>query len=355
MITGSISRSFQQDTAIIANGKQWAVLIAFLAILLLLPHLPLFSSAPVLGLINGIGVAIIAVTGLQILTGYCGQFSMGPSALVGVGAYTCAILTAKWGWGFMPALLASGFAAALVGFAFGIPSLRVKGFYLALSTIALQFIFVFLVEHGPHEVTGNIDGLQVPTARLPDWLGGMAIDSAEGKYYLILAFVLLGLFLATNLVRTNAGRAFIVVRDNELAAQAIGVNPFRYKLLAFFISSLYAGVAGALYTQLSLFIAPGDFTLTTSIWYVAMLITGGMGTISGVVFGSVLLNVLLFLGPRYGPQLTSVFPQLSDGAVYAGLNLLLALVIILFLVFQPHGVAHWWKSVSSRFSRRYLQ
>jgi branched-chain amino acid transport system permease protein len=298
---------------------------------------PLFLSRTWLSVANVIMITIVAVTGLNILTGYCGQLSIGHAGFMAVGAYTSVILTTRFGVPYLAALPLAGIAAGLVGVVFGTPSLRVKGFYLAISTLAAQFIILWVASHWT-AVTNGTEGLAVPAITI----FGFTIRSQASKFYLILPVVALVVFFAKNLARTRTGRAFVAIRDNDLAAEVMGVNLFRYKLLAFFIGCFFAGLAGSLFSQWAGIITPESFPLTNSILYIGILIIGGMGTAVGPIFGVVFIELLNQTVIHLSPALSRAYPRLSSGFSVGLAPIIFGSVIILFLVFEPRGLAHRW-------------
>ena len=261
---GTYDESYAQDMAIVRTRLQWILLIGGLIFLF---SLPLFAGGRWLNLLNLIGISLIAVHGLNILTGYCGQISLGQAAFMAVGAYTSGVLTAKLGFSFWAALPCAALSAGIVGLIFGLPSLRVKGFYLAMATLAAQFIIPSLISHPLEGITEGIHTLIVP----PPKVGGIVCTSPQSMFYIIIPIAVVMTFFAKNLVRTGVGRAFVAIRDNDLAAEVQGVNVFGYKLLAFFICSAYAGVAGSLWAHWMRAINPDHFSLMDSIWYVGMM------------------------------------------------------------------------------------
>ena len=308
--------------AIVRTRTQWVILLAFLAFLF---TCPVFFDDRILTILTIIGITVISVHGLNILTGYCNQVSLGHVGFMAVGAYTSAILTAKLGLSFWAALPCAALAAGLVGIIFGLPSLRVKGFYLILATVAAYFIIMWVILQ-LYGVTGGIDGLAVPRPEI----FGFVLKSKASYFYLVMAFACLGTFFAKNLVRTRVGRAFIAIRDNELAAEVMGVNLWSYKLLAFFIGCVYAGVAGSLLVHYYAFATVDQFPFMNSVWYLGMLIVGGMGSTTGAILGAVSLKLLDELVIIVGPTLSAVVsPQAA-----ASLGLIMrGLVIIIFLIF----------------------
>lgn len=342
---GTYDESYAEDMAIVRTRLQWIILIGGL---ILLASLPLFVGGRWLNLLSLIGISLIAVHGLNILTGYCGQMSLGQAAFMAVGAYTSGLLTAKLGFSFWAALPCAALSAGIVGLIFGLPSLRVKGFYLAMATLAAQFIIPSLISNPLEGITGGIHSLIVPAPRV----GDIACKSAQSMFYIIIPMAVLMTFFAKNLVRTGVGRAFIAIRDNDLAAEVQGVNVFRYKLLAFFICSVYAGVAGSLWAHWMRAINPSHFTLMDSIWYAGMMIVGGMGSTAGAVFGVAFLRILDESTKVFVMWLTGIFPVWGSFLQAALGPIVYGLVIILFIVLEPRGLAHRWEMFKASYRLR---
>ncbi len=335
---GTFQENYRQDMAIFHSGLQWGWL---LALLLLLFSCPYFFSDRQLTIMTMIGISVISVLGLNILTGYCGQISIGHAGFMAVGAYTSAILTAKLGWPFLAALPCAALAAGMAGLIFGLPSLRIKGFYLIMATIAAQFIIIWVILQ-LRNVTGGGDGLAVPR---PEILG-FAFKSKASYYYLVMIIACSATYLAVNIARTRAGRAFVAIRDNELAAEVMGISLWSYKLQAFFIGCVYAGVAGSLLVHYFAFASPELFPFMDSVWYLGMLIVGGMGSIPGAILGAVALKLLDELVTIVGPILSAAV------AAQAAASLALiarGMVIILFLIFEPRGLDHRWGMIKAYF------
>ena len=329
--------SYARDMAIFRTKTHWAMLLLLFIILFTAPgYLPNYW----LGVINLIFITIIAATGLNILTGYCGQLSIGHAGFIAAGAYTSAVLTNSLGLPFLVGLISAGLLSGLIGVLFGLPSLRVKGFYLAISTIAAQFIIIWVINHWSG-VTGGFVGMSVPPAEI----GGFQFISQSSKYFLILSLTIMVIFFAKNLVRTRVGRAFVAIRDNDLAAEVMGIDLFRYKLLAFFIGCFLAGIAGALLAHCKYgFLNAEYFSLTESILFVGMIIIGGLGTTVGPIFGVILIRLLdEMLRMEFVPMLESTFKALPAGWASGLAPLIFGLVIILFLILEPRGLAHRWQ------------
>jgi len=331
---GTRNYNYAQDMAIFRTKTHWALLLALLVILF---TAPLYCGNYWLSVANLIGITIIAATGLNILTGYCGQLSIGHAGFIAVGAYTSAVLTNRLELPFLVGLICAGLTAGLIGMIFGIPSLRVKGFYLAISTIAAQFIIIWVINHWT-SVTGGFMGISVPPASI----GGITFISQSSQFYLIMVITLLVVFLAKNLARTRAGRAFVAIRDNDLAAQVMGINLFRYKLLAFFIGCFLAGIAGSLLAHWIGFMNAENFTLMDSILYIGMIIIGGLGTTTGPIFGVIFIRMLQQGITFIAPVLESTF-DLPAGFTTGIGPMVFGLAIVLFLILEPRGLAHRWQ------------
>ena len=280
----------------------------------------------------------LAALGLNILTGYTGQLSLGTAAFMAVGAFAAYNFMLRVPG--MPVLLAfvlAGLTAALVGIVFGLPSLRIKGFYLAVATLAAQFFIEWaLVKFGWFS---NYNPSGVITAQ-PIVILGYAFDTPRSKYLLTLAIVALLGLAAKNMARTETGRTFMAVRDMDIAAEVIGIQIFKVKLLAFAISSFYCGVAGALWAYAYLgTVEPAAFTLDRSFQILFMVIVGGVGTVLGSFLGAafiVLIPILLNVGAHFVPGL--------NRDVLSNLELVLfGAMIIFFLVVEPHGLARLWQ------------
>ena len=331
---GTRNYDYARDMAVLRTKTHWALFIGLLVIVF---TAPLYLGNYWLGVSNLIGITIIAIIGLNILIGYCGQLSIGHAGFMAVGAYTTAILTGKLGFPFLAGLICSGFSAGLIGLIFGLPSVRVKGFYLAITTIAAQFIIIWVINHWA-PVTGGFVGMSVPTVSI----GGFVFKTETSQFYLIMVITAICVFFAKNLARGRVGRAFIAVRDNDLAAEVMGINLLYYKLLAFFIGCFLAGIAGALFAHWAGFLNAENFTLTDSILYIGMVIIGGLGTTIGPILGVVLIR-LLQQGIMYiSPVLESTFPALPAGFTSGIGPMVFGLVIILFLILEPRGLAHRW-------------
>ncbi len=338
MRIGSAKQSYTADAALFDTTTQRAWIGVAAAVLVVFPFA---ASEYWLYLACLIAINVASACGLNILTGYTGLVSMGQAAFMGLGAYTVAILETRLGTPFALNLLAGGVVAMLGGIVVGIPSLRVKGLYLAISTIAASVLAHFLFAN--LAITGGTTGLSLPPARL----GGVALDTSFRLYWLIVPVAALMLLGAANLFRTRIGRAFIAIRDRDISAEVLGIPLLRYKLLSFGLSSFYAGVAGGLWAYFFRVVTPESFPLIMSIFFLAAIIVGGMGSILGSILGAVFMTLVpellkivmgwLPLGPEAGAMLSPV-RTIVFGALIVG-----------FLIFEPHGLAEVWRRV-----RRYF-
>ncbi len=340
--SGTRNYTYAQDMAILRTKTHWVLLIGFLVLLFAAPG---YLGNYWLGVANLIGITLIAATGLNILIGYCGQLSIGHAGFIAVGAYTAAILTNRLELPFLVGLIGAGFTAGFIGLIFGIPSVRVKGFYLAITTIAAQFIIIWVINHWS-AVTGGFIGIKVPYASI----GGFVFQSEASQFYLIMSIAILATFFAKNIARTRVGRAFIAIRDNDLAAEVMGINLFYYKLLAFFIGCFLAGIAGALLAHWIGFVNAEQFSLVESILYIGMIIIGGLGTTLGPILGVVFIRLLQqILTVEFVPFLERTFTALPSGFATGVTPMLFGLAIVLFLILEPRGLAHRWMLFKSAY------
>lgn len=334
--------NYPQDMAIVRTGAQWVLLIGFLAVLF---TLPVYMGNYWLSVFSLIGITLIAAMGLNILVGYCGQLSIGHAGFIAVGAYTSAILTNRFEVPFLVGLITAGLVSGLIGIIFGLPSVRVKGFYLAITTIAAQFIIIWVINHWA--ITGGFNGISVPYANI----GSFEFASRTSQFYLVIVITIIAVFIAKNIARTKVGRAFIAIRDNDLAAEVMGVNLLYYKLLAFFIGCFFAGIAGSLLAHTTYTINAEQFSFADSILYVGMIIIGGLGTTLGPVLGVVLIVMLqkVLLPVYMVPFLESTFTGLPAGFASGIGPMVFGIILVLFLVLEPRGMAHRWSLLKAAY------
>ncbi len=309
--------------------------------------IPMVMTDYYISIINLVSIAVVGALGLNILVGYTGQISIGHAAFMSVGAYTAANLATKLDWPFWLTLPAGGLMAAIIGLFVGLPSLRVKGLYLAIATLAAQFIIEWVINHTP-AISG---GVQASIAVPPPTIFGKKLATQSSMYYFLMIIMTIAIIAALNLTRSRIGRAFIAIRDQDIAAEIIGINVYRYKLLAFGISSFYAGVAGVMYTYYLGIANYEMFQLPISIDYLAMIIIGGLGSILGSIFGAIFITILPFVVRVF---METVGVYFVDGVylaqVIAQMRLVLfGALIIFFLVVEPDGLNKLWQNIRNYF------
>ena len=289
-----------------------------MAIILLLLA-PLFLGKYTIFLLSLLAVYALVSLGLNLLMGYTGQIAAGHAGFLALGAYFTAIMGENLPWLPCPILLLfAGIFTGIIGFLLGIPILRLKGFYIAMATLAFGVVVSEVILQWS-SLTGGDDGFSVPTARI----AGFAFDSDYKLYYLIIPITLMMTILAKNLVNGYIGRAFIGLRESEVAAQTIGIDLARYKTIAFAISAFYTGVAGGLFAYLITYLSPDAFTIELSVDFIAMIVIGGMGSILGSIIGAVILT---------GMQ--QILAGLLDLQI-----LIFGIALIVFMIFMPRGIS----------------
>ena len=342
---GVFKTTYEADLALyplpIARVAVAAVAALFVVVL------PLSVHEYYLSIVNLVSIAVIGALGLNILVGYTGQISIGHGAFMSVGAYTAANVAVRLDWPFWVSLPLGGLMAAAVGAVVGIPSLRIKGLYLAIATLAGQLIIEWIINH----VTWISGGIQASIEVPRPVLAGAVIDTQREMYFFLLGFVVLALVGTLNLVRSRVGRAFVAVRDHDIAAELIGIDIFRYKLLAFAISAFYAGVTGVLYTYYLGVANYEQYQIVTSIDYLAMIIIGGLGSVLGSVFGAVFVTmlpiVIRYTMEAFGDLFFS--PQTVLNTIPNLRLILFGFLIIVFLVVEPEGLNRLWRNIRNYF------
>lgn len=274
----------------------------------------------------------IAVLGLNLLTGYSGQISLGHSVFFGVGAYTSAILIVNHDWPYLATIPVGAAVCFAVGFLVGIPALRLEGLYLALLTLGLAVAFPPLLRRF-ESLTGGVQGKNIRSSTIdaPSWL---PFDRDQYLYFLVLIVTVVLFVLARNLVRSRVGRALTALRDNEIPAKTMGIYPARYKTLVFAVSAMYAGIAGVLYSYVIRFVAPTSFLLTLSIILLAAMVVGGLATISGAIFGGIFIQFV----PFYAEEINQGLSEFVFGVI----------IIVLMLV-MPGGFMEGFRRIRNRF------
>ena len=343
--SGVLKTTYEADMALyplpIARWTVAAIAVLFFVVL------PLVLHEYYLSIVNLVSIACIGALGLNILVGYTGQISVGHGAFMSVGAYTAANFAVRMGAPWPVNLLAGGLMAAIVGAIVGIPSLRIKGLYLAIATLAGQLIIEWTINH----VTFISGGVQASIEVPPPEIFGYRLASQTQMYFFLLIFVALAVVGTMNLVRSRIGRAFVAIRDHDIAAQIIGIDVFRYKLLAFAVSSFYAGVTGVLYTYYFGIANYEAFQIVVSIDYLAMIIIGGLGSVLGSILGAIFVTMLpiairLLMEPLAGLFFSS--GELSS--IVASTRLVLfGCLIIFFLVVEPEGLNRLRRNIRNYF------
>ncbi|MFV0281663.1 MAG: branched-chain amino acid ABC transporter permease [Rhodoblastus sp.] len=309
-------------------GVRRAIFVGLLAIALVLP---MFTKNFVVFQYTQTMVYAIAILGLNLLTGFNGQFSLGHSAFYAVGAYTAAIMMEHMGVNYIWTLPAAGVICFVLGFLFGLPALRLEGIYLALATFALAAATPQILKLSPLEHwTGGVQGIVITKPNAPF---GLPLNQDQWLYYFTLLVGVILYICATNLVTSRAGRAMMAIRDNPIAARSMGINTSLYKASAFGLSALYTGIAGALGAIIVQFVAPDSFTLTLSIGFLVGLVVGGVGWLPGALFGGAFL---LFV-----PNIAESVSKGLSGAIYG-------LLLIAIIYVMPSGLAGFVQMIVER-------
>ena len=305
--------------------------------------LPLILGEYYIYLMNLVGVAIIGSVALDILCGFCGQLSLGHAAFLGIGAYSYGILHMTLHIGCVFSLLLAGLVGALVSLLIGVPSLRLKGIYIAIMSMGFVFIIDETIRYF-RGWTNGVEGFRV--SRIID-LGFVELNSGKvGFYYFIYTLVILIVVASRFLLDSKLGRAFTSIRDSDTAAEVSGINLLFYKVLAFAISSFVASIAGGLMAIIVGTITPEDFNIWLSINYLVMLVVGGMGTVYGAVIGAASIALL----PEGITGVRDAF--LPPGTNIAVLQYLIyGLIVLVFIVFEPHGIYGRWLVIKSYFKK----
>jgi len=342
---GVFKTSYASDMALYPLPiAKWTVAVLALLFVVIIP---LTMQEYYLSILNLIFIAIVGALGLNILVGYTGQISIGHGAFMSVGAYTAANLAVPLGLPFWITLPAGGLMAALIGVIVGIPSLRIKGLYLAIATLAGQLIIEWTINH----VTAISGGAQASIQVDRPTLFGFTFNTQGRLYYFLLFFTALAIIATLNIVRSRLGRAFIAVRDQDIAAEIIGIDIFRYKLLSFAISSFYAGVCGVLYTYYFGIANYEAFQLVVSIDFLAMIIIGGLGSVLGSILGAIFVTLLPIVLRLVLMDVGKLFLDEGELAnIISGTRLaVFGALIIFFLIVEPEGLNRLWRNIRSYF------
>ncbi|MGQ7844526.1 branched-chain amino acid ABC transporter permease [Granulosicoccus sp. 3-233] len=332
---GDFRTSYKQDQFLLLTRRiGWAAAAGFVLLL----AAPVFLDVYLISLLILIGIYGIAALGLNIVVGMTGQISLGHAAFFGFGAFASAWINGTTGIPVFLCIPLAGLLTTAAGLLFGLPAARIKGLYLAMATLAAQFILEDFFARASW-FTGGSSGSLAETVNL----FGFLLDTDERYYYLVLFWVIVSYVAAANLKRTRDGRALIAVRDHYLSAEIMGINLTRYRVLAFGISSFFAGLGGALFGHYLGFVSAEGFTILLSIQFLAMIIIGGLGSVPGTLLGTAFIVLLPQVMESLTSGLIAAFPGalsgLASGQAYIK-EMSIGAAIILFLIFEPDGLAH---------------
>ncbi len=313
--------------------------------------IPLIFGDYWISVLNQVGYTVLGALGVQLLIGYCGQVTLGHAAFLAVGAYTSTLLILEFPWpaftlemglAYPISIFAAAVVAGIWSVLFGLPSARVKGFYLILTTMAAQFITVdFIITQYISQIGGRGQAFSLPPGTIK--IGPWVIDSDLKVYYLMLVLVVICTFGMVNLLRSRVGRAWVAIRDNDISAEVMGINVIAYKLLAFFVAGFIGGIAGSFWISNLAAISPEHFPWFWSLWLVGVILIGGVGSIHGAFYGS-LFMVLVMEGLQLAVMpLASIYPKLLMDFLFIK-EAAFGLAICGFLIFEPKGLAYrWWQ------------
>lgn len=341
---GQYKTDYRKDTTIFPTPASRGFAIAAVLLLCLAPlkfgETELLSPYQ-LNMLIQIGYYGIAALGLNILVGFTGQISLGHAAFFGFGAFASAWLNNSVGVPVFWAIPLAGLMTTVVGMLFGIPAARIKGLYLAIATFAAQFILEDFFARADW-FTGGSSG----TIAQPFSVFGFEVAGDRHYFYVVLTYVVVLYLIGANLLRSRDGRAFIAVRDHYLSAEIMGINLTRYRILSFGIAAFYAGVGGALFGHYLSFVSAESFTILLSIQFLGMIIIGGMGSVMGTLMGTAFMVLLPETVQAFSQTAGAYLPALTDGIAFLKEGAI-GLVIVLFLMFEPDGLAHRWKMIKA--------
>src|SRR5512141_1218743 len=339
---GDFRTSYAADTTIFPTTTSRNMAIAGIV---LICFAPLLFTGYWLSILIQIGIFAIAALGLNILVGFTGQISIGHAAFFLLGAFTSAYISNKLPIPVFFAIPLAGAVTAAVGLIFGLPAARLKGLYLAIATLAAQYILLDFFARAEW-----FTGVSVPASAEPFSIFGYMLRGDKQYFYVVLAYVIVCYLLVTNLIRSRDGRALIAVRDHYLSAEIMGINLTKYRTLSFGLAAFFAGVGGALYAHYNQVVSNEGFGIDRSIIFLAMIIIGGLGSIMGTLMGTAFMVIL----PE---SMEWLIVALRDSPIDQALGLknniaflremAIGLIIIVFLVFEPDGLAHRWRQIKA--------
>ena len=323
-----------------------------LLMLVLFWGIPYVADSYWISVCNQIGYTVLGALGVQLLIGFCGQVTLGHAAFLAVGAYTSTLLILEFPWpkflldlglAYPISILAAAVVAGIWSVLFGLPSAKVKGFYLILTTMAAQFITVdFVITQYISQIGGRGQAFSLPPGTIK--IGPWVIDSDLKIYYMMLVLVILLVAAVVNLLRSRVGRAWVAIRDNDISAEVMGINVVQYKLFAFFVAGFIGGVGGAFWISNLAAISPEHFPWFWSLWLVGVILIGGVGSIHGTIFGSIFMVVVMELLQMAVIPLASSYPKLLMDFLFIK-EAAFGLAICAFMIFEPNGLAYrWWQA-----------
>ncbi|UCD86636.1 MAG: branched-chain amino acid ABC transporter permease [Desulfobacterales bacterium] len=328
-----------------------------LLFLLLFVVIPPFADAYVMSVCNQIGYTILGALGVQLLIGYCGQVTLGHAAFLAVGAYTSTLLVLEfpwpkflldWGLAYPISIIIAAIVAGIWSVLFGLPSAKVKGFYLILTTMAAQFVTVdFVIAQYVSKIGGRGQAFSLPPGTIK--IGPWVIDSDRKVYFMMLVLVILCVIGLANLLRSRAGRAWVAIRDNDISAEVMGINVVKYKLLAFFVAGFIGGIAGAFWISNLAAISYEHFPWFWSLWLVGVILIGGVGSIHGAIFGAIFMVVVMEGLQLAVMPLADTYPKLLIYFLFIK-EAAFGLAICAFLIFEPNGLAYRWWQIKNYFN-----
>jgi branched-chain amino acid transport system permease protein len=352
---GDYHQNYTQDHAWFQTkfikGKMLALMIILFVVL------PFISDSYMLSVWNMVGFTILGALGVQLLIGFCGQLTLGHAAFIAVGAYTSTLLILEfpwprflidWGIAYPISIIAAAIVAGIWSVLFGLPSARVKGFYLILTTMAAQFVTVdFVLTQYVSQIGGRGQAFSLPPGTIK--YGPWVIDTELKTYYMMIVLVLLCTILMANLLRSRVGRAWVAIRDNDISAEVMGINVVKYKLLAFFVAGFLGGIAGSYWISTLAAISPEHFPWFLSLWLVGVILIGGVGSIHGAIFGSIFMVVVMEVLQLAIMPLADTFPKLLVDFLFIK-EAAFGLAICVFLIYEPNGLAYRWWQIKNYFN-----
>jgi len=335
-----MKRHYYEDVQLFSSG---VIVFWFAVLMVFLAAFPFLFKNYFVYVANYIAINIIVVIGLNILVGYTGLISLGHAGFFAIGAYGTIIFMTKWSLPFLLALPLGAMVAALFGFLLGLPALRLEGPYLTIATLGFGLTITQVI--GKIELFGGRQGLHTPELMIGPW----HLDTDRSFYYLVMIITVILTIFARNLIKTRVGRAFIAIRDADIAAETMGVNLVFYKTLSFAISAFYAGAAGGLYAFVLRFIEPEIFSLLMSIMFLAMAVVGGLGSIMGSIVGAGLLSWLdlqlrnILSLPYVGEWLETLSTSYFSITGVSNIQFILfGLIMVFIMLFEPLGIFGIW-------------